>query len=162
MLQPRRGADFGEEALTAQYCAQVGMPLDRHIALVFDVVREIHRGHAAGAEFPLDAVAVGEGTRKAGQGVAYAVAITSHVVKTRPLGGAWRIARDGTVDRLRERIFDTQFREQRKVAIAGEERVNAVRDADGGNARVMHHGSAHTRATHELRQYAGEPLRLAE
>lgn len=69
---------------------------------------------------------------------------------------------DFTLDRLRKRIFDTEFREQRKVAIAGEQRVDAVRDADGGNTRVMHHGSAHTRATHEARQYAGEPLRLAE
>jgi len=66
MLQPRRGADFRQEPFAAECGAEVGMQhLDRDIALVFQVVREVHRSHAAGAEFALDAIAVGEGGREA-------------------------------------------------------------------------------------------------
>ena len=35
--------------------------LDGDFALVLEIVREIHRGHAAGAEFALDAVATAKG-----------------------------------------------------------------------------------------------------
>ena len=35
--------------------------LDRDIAIVLEIVREVHGGHAAGAEFAVEAVAVGQG-----------------------------------------------------------------------------------------------------
>ena len=38
--------------------------LDRHIAIVLEVVREVHGGHAAGAEFPLERVAIGKSGRQ--------------------------------------------------------------------------------------------------
>jgi hypothetical protein len=61
MLQSRGGADLGEEALAAECGAEVGVQhLDGDIALVLEVVREVHGGHAASAEFALDAVAVGD------------------------------------------------------------------------------------------------------
>ncbi len=37
-----------------------------HLALVLQVLGEVDRRHTAGAEFPLDFVAVGEGGREAG------------------------------------------------------------------------------------------------
>ena len=41
--------------------AQVGMRhLDRDISIVLEVVREVHGGHTAGAEFSLDGVAIRE------------------------------------------------------------------------------------------------------
>ena len=62
MLQARGGADLAQEPLAAERRAEIGMQhLDGHVAIVLEVVREVDRGHAAGAEFALDAVAVGEG-----------------------------------------------------------------------------------------------------
>ena len=62
VLQPRGGADLGEKPFAAKRRTKVGVQhLDRDIALMLDVVREIHGGHAAGAEFARDAIAVGEG-----------------------------------------------------------------------------------------------------
>jgi len=46
---------------------------DGDIALVFEVVREVHGGHAASAELAVDAVAVGERGGEAG-------ALVMHVV----------------------------------------------------------------------------------
>ena len=61
MLQSRRSADLAQEALGAQRRAEVGMQhLDGNVALMLEVVGQIHRGHAAGAEFTLDAISVGE------------------------------------------------------------------------------------------------------
>ncbi len=40
--------------------------LDRDFAMMLDIFSEIDGGHAAGAEFALDGVAVGEGGREAG------------------------------------------------------------------------------------------------
>ena len=62
MLQARRGADLGEEALAAERRAQVGVQhLDGDVAIVLEIVREVHGGHAALAELAVEAVAVGEG-----------------------------------------------------------------------------------------------------
>ena len=61
VLQTCGGADLAQEPFAAKRRAQVGMQhLDRDIALVLEVVREIHRRHAAGAKFALDAVPVRE------------------------------------------------------------------------------------------------------
>ena len=61
MLQLRRGADLAEEPLAAERGAELGVQdLDGDVAVVPEVVREVDRGHAAGAELALDAVAVGE------------------------------------------------------------------------------------------------------
>ena len=45
--------------------------LDGDLALVLEVVREVHGRHTAGTEFAVDAVAVGQGGGGAGQGVAH-------------------------------------------------------------------------------------------
>jgi hypothetical protein len=58
MLQARGGADLRQKALAAKRRTEVGVQhLDRDVALVLHVVREVYGGHAAGAEFAGDAVA---------------------------------------------------------------------------------------------------------
>ena len=66
MLQAGGGADLGEKSFAAERRAQVGMQhFDRDITIVLEVVREIHGGHAAGAELAGDSVAVDEGDHEA-------------------------------------------------------------------------------------------------
>jgi hypothetical protein len=61
VLQPGGGLDLGQEPLRAQRRRQLGVEhLDGHLAVVPEIVRQVDRGHAAGAELALDAVAVGE------------------------------------------------------------------------------------------------------
>ena len=62
MMQAGRGLDLGEEALRPQQGRQLRLhDLDRYHALVFHVLRQPDRGHAAGTELALDPVAVGQG-----------------------------------------------------------------------------------------------------
>ena len=69
MLQARGGADLAEEAFAAEGGAEVGMEdLDGDVALVLEVVGEVDGGHAALAEFALEAVAVRQGRGEAIEG----------------------------------------------------------------------------------------------
>jgi len=62
MLQPRRDTDLVRETLGTQCRAEFrAQDLDRHAAVVLEVLGEIYRRHATSAELALDAVAVGEG-----------------------------------------------------------------------------------------------------
>ena len=66
VLQVGRGLDLGQEPLGANHGGQFGsQDLERDVAVVFDIVREIDGRHAAGAEFVLDGVAVGQGCGEA-------------------------------------------------------------------------------------------------
>ena len=57
MLQLRSRFDLAEETFTAKRGCELGMQdLDGDIAIVFDVVREVHCRHAARPELALDAV----------------------------------------------------------------------------------------------------------
>ena len=48
MLQIRGDADLGEESLDAEHRAELGVEhLERDVAVVPDVAREVHRRHAA-------------------------------------------------------------------------------------------------------------------
>ena len=68
MAQRRCGLDLHHEALGAEHGGQFRLQhLDRDLAVVLQVLGEVHRGHAAGAELALDAVAVGESDRQAGK-----------------------------------------------------------------------------------------------
>ena len=61
MLQVGGDLDLREEPLGAEHGAELRLEhLDRDLAIVLEVVGEIDRGHAALAELPLDAVAVGK------------------------------------------------------------------------------------------------------
>ncbi len=61
MLQPCCRTNLAQEAISAECGTEVRMQhLDRDIAIVLEVVREIYRRHAARAELALDAVAVNE------------------------------------------------------------------------------------------------------
>jgi hypothetical protein len=61
VLEARRGLDFRDEALGAQHGGELGLEdLECHLAVVFQILGEIDRGHAALAELTLDAVAIGQ------------------------------------------------------------------------------------------------------
>ena len=67
MLQRRRRLDLDHEPLGAEHRGEFRLEhLDRDLAIVLEVVREIDRGHAARAELALDAVAI---SRMPAQGV---------------------------------------------------------------------------------------------
>jgi hypothetical protein len=72
VLQPRGGADLGEEPLAAERGTEVGVEhLDGDVALVAEIVREIDRGHPARAELALNAVAVSETAGETGEDVGH-------------------------------------------------------------------------------------------
>ncbi len=74
MLQAGGDLDFTEEPFTAQRGGQLRpQHLERHLAAVPQVLGEVHRGHAARADFPLDAVLVRQGGRQAGERLAHGV-----------------------------------------------------------------------------------------
>ena len=76
MLQIGGRLDLGEEALAADHRGELGpQHLDRDVAVVPEVVREVDGGHAARAELALDAVAVGEGDGEPVEDVGHAVAL---------------------------------------------------------------------------------------
>jgi hypothetical protein len=62
MLEVGGGLDLLEEPLGADDRGELGAKhLDGDLAIVPLVVGQVDRGHAAGAELPLDRVAIGEG-----------------------------------------------------------------------------------------------------
>jgi hypothetical protein len=62
MLQPGGELDLALEALGADRFGDLRMEhLERHRAVMAEVVREVHRGESAAAEFALNAVAVVQG-----------------------------------------------------------------------------------------------------
>ena len=55
MVQPRGDLDLAQEPLAGQRPREVRAEhLDGDVAVVLEVVREVDRGHAAGAELALD------------------------------------------------------------------------------------------------------------
>ena len=75
MLQTGRQPDLALEALGAETRGQLGVEdLERHRPVVPEILREIHRGHAAPADLSLEAVAGGQldlERRERGQGTPY-------------------------------------------------------------------------------------------
>ncbi len=58
MLKIRRRFDIGEESLSADHRSQLGFQdFEGDLALVLEVVGQVHRGHAALAQLTLDGVA---------------------------------------------------------------------------------------------------------
>ncbi len=68
MLERRRRLDLDGEPLGAEHGGELRLEhLDRDLAIVLEVRGEVDGGHAAGAQLPLDSVAVGErGTQSIG------------------------------------------------------------------------------------------------
>ena len=61
MRQTRGHLDLAQETLAAERRCEICVEcLERDVAAMLDVVREVYRRHAANAEFTLDAVAVSE------------------------------------------------------------------------------------------------------
>ena len=72
VLQGGDRLDLAEEPLGADDRGELRpQHLDRDLAIVLEVLGQIDGGHAALAELPLDAVAVGEGGGEAGPGVGH-------------------------------------------------------------------------------------------
>src|SRR5437667_11016450 len=66
VLELRREADLSKEPLGAQHCGELrAQHLERDGAIVFEVAREVHRGHPTAAELALDRVTAGEGCAQA-------------------------------------------------------------------------------------------------
>ena len=72
MLQIGDGLDLAEEPLGADDGGELRPKhLDGDLAVVLEVVGEVHGGHAAGAELALDPVAVGHGEGEPVDGVGH-------------------------------------------------------------------------------------------
>ena len=70
MLQLGRDLDLTKEPRRPERGGEVfAQHLDRHLAMVLDVLGEVHGGHAARAELALDLVAAAEGGGQAGNSV---------------------------------------------------------------------------------------------
>ena len=62
MLQPGSGLDLPEEPFGTEHMRQLGAEdLDRHLAIVPKIARQVDDRHAAPAEFAFDPVSAGEG-----------------------------------------------------------------------------------------------------
>ena len=62
MTQRRGGLDLDHEPLAADHGGQLGLQhLERDLAIVLQILGQVHGGHAALPELALDAVAVGQG-----------------------------------------------------------------------------------------------------
>ena len=62
MVQARDDLDFAQKPFAAKDGGQLGpQHLHRYLAMVLQVLGKVDGGHAAGSEFILDGVAVGEG-----------------------------------------------------------------------------------------------------
>jgi len=62
VLQVGGRLDFAQEPLAADDGREFGLQhFDRNEALVFEIAREVHGGHATTPKFAVDGVAVGEG-----------------------------------------------------------------------------------------------------
>ena len=72
MLQVGCNFDFLEEPLRTDDRRQLRMQnLDGNFAVVFEILRGIDGGHAAGTEFTLEGVTIGKGRREAVKGVGH-------------------------------------------------------------------------------------------
>jgi hypothetical protein len=68
VLQGGGGLDLHHEPLGAQHGGQLGLEdLEGDLAVVPEVLGEVHRRHAALAQLALDAVALGEGGGETGE-----------------------------------------------------------------------------------------------
>src|SRR5512143_4166789 len=78
MLKLRGRLDLAQESLTAEGGRELRVQdLDRDVAIVLEVVREINGCHAAGTKFALDAVAIGDGGRQTRQDVVHVPVLDS-------------------------------------------------------------------------------------
>src|SRR5262245_43996469 len=59
-------------------------------------------------------------------------------------------------------ILDRELGEQREIAVAREELLGSVRDAQCGDTGVVNDAAANARAVHKLAQYHGKAFRFGE
>jgi hypothetical protein len=62
VLQASRGTDFPLEAFRSEGCRQLRVQhLERHVAIVLEIVGQVHRSHAAASQLSFKPVAVLQG-----------------------------------------------------------------------------------------------------
>jgi hypothetical protein len=72
MVKARRKVDLAQETLGTDRDGQLGpQDLDRHMAVVLEILRQIDDGHAPATQLMLDGVVFGERGTKGGQGVGH-------------------------------------------------------------------------------------------
>ena len=72
VLQRGGGLDFHHEPVGADDGGELGLEdLEGDLAIVLEILGQVHGGHAALAELPLDAVAIGEGGDEAGKRIGH-------------------------------------------------------------------------------------------
>ncbi len=72
MGKVRRNLDLAQKPLGAEGGSEIRPEdLHRHLAVVLEVLGEIHCRHAPSADFPLDGIAVGEGSFETDEGVVH-------------------------------------------------------------------------------------------
>ena len=87
MLEVRRDLDLGEEPLDAEHGAELRVEhLERDVAVVLEVAREVDGGHAAAADLALDGVAIGERRVELGDGVDHGGRSPRHAPRARIRG----------------------------------------------------------------------------
>jgi len=70
MLQLRRNRDLSQETFRPKGYGEFGpQHFHRHLAGVFEILGDVHRGHTPRADLPLDGVAVGESGFETDEGV---------------------------------------------------------------------------------------------
>ena len=88
MLQLRRRLDLAQEPITAERRRELRVEhFDRDVSIVLEVVREIHGGHAAGAELARDAVAIRESEAELLDGVRHESGLMFHEAERLRLPG---------------------------------------------------------------------------
>ena len=96
VLQVGGGLDLAEKTLGADHRGELGSQhLDGDFAIVLEVLCEVHRGHATGAQLPLETVAVGEGGSKPRENVGHVGQFVrtledGSVRSYPPVTGSWR------------------------------------------------------------------------
>ena len=90
MLQVGRDPDLGQEAFDAEHGAEFRVEhLDGDRAVVADVVRQVDRGHAAGANLAVKSVAIVQRRREPVHGVTHVACGAVAIMRLRA-GEAWR------------------------------------------------------------------------
>ena len=126
--------DLAREAVGAEGVAQVGVQdLERDLPIAFDLMREIHGRHAAGAELLLEQVAAREGRVQLRDRVR-----RGHATPGSGLGGAYRadgvVTSEGVRPAKPARVGSSRACESRRLSVGDRTPVRALRvfARDGG------------------------------
>ena len=121
MLQAGRGLDLGEKSFGAKRRREIGVQhLERHLAAVPEIAREIHGGHATRANFTLDVVSLGKARAESGNDVGHDEAvITEQASRGQP-------SRRCRVQGHTERSCDLEHRCETRISFGAQRLVHTL------------------------------------